>query len=255
MIEHKGESTSNAIRKRLEKSVGRGQRTNTPTLAVIARAANSSLWTPDGKRLLDFTSGVLVSNLGHNHFKFENHFRRYLRGLPRTSYNAVTPIEIEASERLIATMKDNPNAQKMLWAATGSEGIQKAMWAAMHRSPERDILVATRFGFHGKKGLAGDVSGETSPNPNVRFISFPMDDGKPQSFYQKELDSLAKKYSKRIALLITEPYLGAAGSFHPPKWYHPMLEAWCRKHGAPFIFDEVQSCHGRTGNMLSLIHI
>ena len=34
-------------------------------------------------------------------------------------------------------------------------------------------MLATRYGFHGKKGLAGDVTGSESPNPNVRFISFP----------------------------------------------------------------------------------
>ena len=52
-----------------------------------------------------------------------------------------------------------------------------------------------------------------------------------------------------MAQLITEPYLGAKGSFHPPKWYHRMLEQWCREHDVPFIFDEVQACFGRTGNM------
>lgn len=110
-------------------------------------------------------------------------------------------------------------------------------------------MLATRRGFHGKKGLAGDVTGERSPNPNVRFISFPMDDPKPQSFYEDELDALAREFPNKIALLITEPYLGAAGSFHPPKWYHQMLQAWCEAHDVAFIFDEVQACHGRTGNM------
>ena len=41
-------------------------RTFTPTQAVIARSAGVFHWTADGRRLYDFTSGVLVSNLGHN---------------------------------------------------------------------------------------------------------------------------------------------------------------------------------------------
>jgi 4-aminobutyrate aminotransferase-like enzyme len=160
----------------------------------------------------------------------------------------VTPVEIEASERLIQSI-GYPKAQKLLWAASGSEGIQKAMWAALHRYPDRPIMLATRGGFHGKKGLAGDVTGESSANPNVRFISFPTAEVKPKSFYEAELDALAREFPGKIALLITEPYLGARGSYHPPKWYHKLLQDWCAQHDIPLIFDEIQACHGRTGNM------
>ena len=41
-------------------------RTYTPTQAVLARSAGVYHWTPEGRRLYDFTSGVLVANLGHN---------------------------------------------------------------------------------------------------------------------------------------------------------------------------------------------
>src|SRR5690606_11060471 len=94
-----------------------------------------------------------------------------------------------------------------------------------------------------------DVTGESSANPNVRWMSFPLNDDVPQARYEEELETLWREHENQIALLITEPYLGARGSFHPPKWYHPMLQAWCRSHDIPFIFDEVQSCFGRTGNM------
>ena len=191
---------------------------------------------------------MLVVNLGHAHPGFERLYKKYAAGVPRNAYNMVAEIEVQAAERIIKSM-GYPRAQKLLWAASGSEGIQKAMWCARHRYPGRPVMVATRGGFHGKKGLAGDVTGETSANRNVKFISFPLHEPKPRAFYQAELDALAEKYPGKISLLVTEPYLGAKGSFHPPKWYHKMLQAWCRKHDVAFIFDEVQSCHGRTGNM------
>jgi len=247
-IKHRNEPKGNAIRRRLDKVVGLGQRTYTPSQLVIAKAKGACLWTVDGRKLIDFTSGVLVVNLGHAHPGFERLYKKYAAGVPRNAYNMVAAIEVEAAERIIKSMS-YPRAQKLLWAASGSEGIQKAMWCACHRHPGRPIMVATRGGFHGKKGLAGDVTGETSANRNVKFISFPLHEPKPRAFYQAELDALADKYPGKIALLVTEPYLGAKGSFHPPKWYHKMLQAWCRKHDVAFIFDEVQSCHGRTGNM------
>ncbi len=247
-VQHPREPKGNAIRRRLDGLVGRGQRTYTPSQLVVEKAKGCRLWTVDRRKLIDFTSGVLVVNLGHAHAGFERLYKKYLAGFPRSSYNVIAPVEAEAAQRLIKSM-NYANAQRILWAASGSEGIQKAMWAALHRHPDRPIMLATRGGFHGKKGLAGDVTGETSGNPNVRFISFPMYEDKPPSFYQAELDALAETCPGKISLLITEPYLGAKGSFHPPKWYHRLLQAWCEKHDVALIFDEVQSCHGRTGNM------
>ncbi len=248
-IQHENEPRANAFRQRLDQITGRGQRTYTPSQAVVDRAEGCCLWTADGKRLIDFASAVLVANLGHANARFEELYRMYCGSLARNAYNVVTRIEVEASERLVSSMADNPKAQKAMWAASGSEGIQKAMWMALHRHPDRPIILATRGGFHGKKGLAGDVTGDESPNPNVRFVSFPMYEEKPEAFYRTELDGLAAEYPGKIALLITEPYLGAKGSFHPPKWYHKLLETWCAEHDVAFIFDEVQACHGRTGNM------
>lgn len=247
-IRHPGEPRGNRIRSGLDQLIGRGQRTYTPSLLAVLKAKGCNIWTVDGRELVDFTSGVLVINLGHQHPLFEKQYKLYAAGLPRNAYNMVAPIEIDAARRLIASMRMK-NAQKILWAASGSEGIQKAMWSALHLHPERPIMLATRGGFHGKKGLAGDVTGEASSNPNVRFISFPMYDPRPPEFYQAELDALAREFPGQIALLVTEPYLGAKGSFHPPAWYHQLLQAWCNKNDVALIFDEVQSCHGRTGNM------
>jgi len=50
-------------------------------------------------------------------------------------------------------------------------------------------------------------------------------------------------------MLVTEPYLGAKGSFHPPQGYLRQLNDWCNENSVVFILDEVQSCHGRAGNM------
>ena len=63
-IQHEGEPRANAIRERLNAVVGRGQRTYTPSQLTVEKAEGCTLWTVDGRRLLDFTSGVLVTNLG-----------------------------------------------------------------------------------------------------------------------------------------------------------------------------------------------
>src|SRR5205807_10617079 len=104
----------------------------------------------------------------------------YFPALPMTAYNAVTPLEIEATRRLVEVLQSRPGGKRLeqvMWAASGSEAIQKALWAALARDRTRDMIIATRFGFHGKKGLAGAVTGcetDHDRDPRVRFISFPM---------------------------------------------------------------------------------
>ncbi len=280
------EDRSNAVRRTIGELEPRALRTFTPTLVVLAKSAGIFHWTPEGRRLYDYSSGVLVANLGHNPRPWLNRFAEYLgwtgvlgsdgpayaEAVPLTAYNAITEIEAQACERLVNLMRSCPGGSRMeqvLWAASGSEAIQKALWAALHfqehRQPDRNIILATRDGFHGKKGLAGACTGNEQSaerDPRVKFISFPKAEcmdvslrpGAPQfdaTTYRRELDAVWRKYGGRIATLITEPYLGGAGSFHPPAEYLQLLQAFCREHDIIFVLDEVQANFGRTGSLFA----
>lgn len=282
-IQHPDEPRGNAVRALLHQLEPKTQRTYTPTQAVLARSAGVFHWTPDGRRLYDFTSGVLVANLGHNPQLWLERFWHYLGwagalerrhsyhgqtiadfvpAVPLTTYNALSELEAEASRRLIELLRSRPGGKRMeqtLWAASGSEAVIKALWAALARDRQRDIILATRYGFHGKKGLAGATTGcetDRERDPRVRFISFPMEEcrdlsRRAQPFdptpYRRELDALVAQFGRRITALITEPYLGGGGSYHPPKAYLQLLQQYCRQHDWVLILDEVQSAFGRTG--------
>lgn len=270
---HPHEPHSNAARDTAARVEPRALRTFTPTQAVLARSAGVFHFTPEGRRLYDYTSGVLVANLGHNPRSWLQRLTRYMgwagdfaSAAPLTAYNAVTPLEIDASARLLDLVHNRPGGRRLeqvMWAASGSEAIQKALWAALARDRTRDMILATRFGFHGKKGLAGAVTGSEADrerDPRVRFISFPTtecDDvssrGRPfdPAPYRRELDALAHQFNRRLTALITEPYLGGGGSYHPPAEYLQLLQAFCREHDLAFILDEVQSNFGRTRAMFA----
>src|SRR5262249_37498266 len=201
-IHHPREGISNEVRDLIARVEPRALRTYTPTQAVLARSAGIFHWTPEGRRLFDFSSGVLVANLGHNPSSWMKRFVDYMgwtdspwieqdrsrpargtdffSGPPLTAYNAITVLESEASRRLASLLQSRPGGKRLeqvLWSASGSEAIQKALWAALARDQTRDIIIATRYGFHGKKGLAGAVTGcetDHDRDPRVRFISFPM---------------------------------------------------------------------------------
>jgi 4-aminobutyrate aminotransferase-like enzyme len=278
-IHHHGEKASNTDRDLVAKFEPQSLRTYTPTQAVLAKSAGVFHWTPEGRKLFDFSSGVLVANLGHNPSRWMGRFVDYMGwtgtpwragdnfpALPLTAYNAVTPIETLASKRLTDLLQSRPGGKRMqqvMWAASGSEAIQKALWAALARDRTRDMLIATRFGFHGKKGLAGAVTGSETDrerDPRVRFISFPMKECIDVSLrdtpfdaapYRAELDALKQQFGRKLTALITEPYIGGGGSYHPPKAYLQMLQTWCRENDVVFILDEVQSNFGRTGDLFA----
>ncbi|MEX2187295.1 MAG: aminotransferase class III-fold pyridoxal phosphate-dependent enzyme [Pirellulales bacterium] len=286
IIEHRGETVSNALRRRLSVVEPRSLRTYTPSLAVIAKSAGCFHWTADGRKLADFTSGVLVANLGHNSRRWWERVWAYLgldaaqqigdadnvdgdaagfvAAAPLTAYNAATELEILACERLLANLRAQPGGRRMeqvLWSASGSEAIQKALWACLARRPGSDIMLATRSGFHGKKGLAGAITGgetDSDRDGRVHFVSFPTAEcqnvarrREPIDLapYCGELEHLWSEFGERIACLCTEPYLGGGGSFHPQREYLQLLGDFCRRHDIVFILDEIQSNFGRTGPM------
>jgi 4-aminobutyrate aminotransferase-like enzyme len=206
----------------------------------------------------------------------------FLEAVTLNAYNAVTEVETLATERLIALLQKQPGGarcEQVLWAASGSEAIQKALWAALDRPAgepaesgsalravigvREEIILSTRYGFHGKKGLAGAVTGsEHDPerDDRVKFISFPREEcislvrrGQPIDLvpYKAELERLWYEYGHRIRALITEPYLGGGGSYHPQKEYIQLLERYCRDHDIIFILDEIQANFGRTGSLFA----
>src|SRR5439155_7985503 len=59
------------------------------------------------------------------------------------------------------------------------------------------------------------------------------------------------QFGTRLTALITEPYLGGGGSYHPPKGYLQALVRFCRDNGMTFILDEVQANFGRTGDLFA----
>src|SRR5688572_28867424 len=139
-IRFDGETTSNRVRESVARTEPKAMRTFTPSQAVLAKSAGCFHWTPEGRRLYDYTSGVLVANLGHNPRRWFQRFcghmgwrpehlggsgDGYFEAVTLTAYNAVTQVETLAVERLLASLRATELGRKLdtiCWAASGSEG-------------------------------------------------------------------------------------------------------------------------------------
>jgi 4-aminobutyrate aminotransferase len=222
------------------------------------------VWDVDGNQYIDFTSGVLVTNLGHSHKGLKKAIQNQAGRLQNT-YSFATPERITAAERLMKVLPSH--LKRVFYLTTGSEATEAALRVARRLTAKQEIL--SFYGaFHGRTYGAMSAGGMS----NIRRQFGAMVPGSiraPFAYcyrctYQKTYPECAfhciKVLDEHISgnsngdlgAVIVEPYQGAAGFIFPPDGWLKTLENWARERELLFIVDEVQSSFGRTGKMFSI---
>ena len=218
----------------------------------------------DGNKYLDFTSGVLVANVGHCH---PDHVEaiRHQAGRLMNCYSFPTPERVTLSERLVAILPEN--LDRVFLLTTGAEATEAAIRIAKRYSGKHEVL-GFYGAFHGRTygpmSVAGSANTRRKFGPPVpggilapyaycyRCVydkTFPDCD-----FYcVKALDRLVESTSSGdLGSVIVEPYEGGAGFINPPQGWLKELERWAADRNLLLIVDEVQSSFGRTGKMFAI---
>jgi 4-aminobutyrate aminotransferase/(S)-3-amino-2-methylpropionate transaminase len=222
------------------------------------------VWDVDGNPYIDFTSGVLVSNLGHNHPGLVSAIQKQA---PRmmNCYSFPTPERVSASSRLVKVLPDNIDRVFML--STGADATEAALRIARRYSGKQEIL-AFYGGFHGRTygamGVAGSIStrrgfgmpvpgGIMAPYAYCYRCFYGKTYPECGMFCLKALDRIIDSTSSGdLGAVIVEPYQGTAGFVFPPEGWIKALENWARQRNLLFIVDEVQASFGRTGKMFAI---
>ncbi|MER3405488.1 MAG: aspartate aminotransferase family protein [Chloroflexota bacterium] len=225
----------------------------------------------DGNVFLDFTSGVLVTNVGHAHPKLVVAMREQA-GLVTNCYDFVNEWRPTLARKLVEITP--PNLDKAIILTTGAEAVEAAVKMARKYGAERGRyeIVAFHGGFHGRTYGALSLNGKRSSAgvrdfgpflPGVVLAPFPYRYRCPWcrgqaactmqcfDFFEWVIETESEK---RIAAVLVETYQGAAGSIIPPVEWFQRLERWCQEHDALLIIDEVQASFGRTGKMFGFEH-
>jgi 4-aminobutyrate aminotransferase-like enzyme len=218
----------------------------------------------DGNRFIDWTSGVLVTNIGHCHPHLVKAVQE-AAGKLINNYECPSENRVKAAEKLVAALPDH--LDKCFFLTTGSEAVE-ACGRIMKRKSGGFEIVGFHGGFHGRTFTGASVGGMDGPKrgygptmPGVIHAPFPYpyrspvgdDPGKLIDFTLTQLDAqVAADSTGALAGLMVEPYLGAAGFIFPPDGFLTELEKWCRDRGVLFTLDEVQSSYGRTGKMWAM---
>ena len=219
-----------------------------------------------GNRWIDWSSGVLVTNVGHGHPRIVRALQDAIARPLLATY--VFPHEGRAElTDMLRQLAPKPDESSVFLLSTGSEATENCIklaktYALEKHGPAKSVFVSFNNAFHGRTmgaQLAGGMPkakkwlGECCP----QFAQVPFPDGYKNTdvSFDLFLRTLAEKNlpPERIAGIMTESYQGVGPDFLPVE-YAQKLEAYCRQHDIVLIMDEVQSGFGRTGKMFCFEH-
>lgn len=230
---------------------------------VWREAHGATVITVDGRQLVDFSSGVLVANVGHSHPRVAAAIAEQA-GKLLNCYDAPHPLRVELAERILE-LAGSP-LDGIAFFTTGAEAIDAALRVA--RAATRRYSVLSFYdAFHGRSLSAVSVGGRPAgrwgggpivpgtllapfPNPYRPPVDVPPDQ-LADACIQFAEDFVASNMTEEPGAILVEPYLGSGGGVVPPADFLPKLRLMADRHGALLIVDEIQSGFGRTGAMFA----
>lgn len=228
------------------------------------RAQGVAVTDVDGNTFIDWTSGVLVTNVGHSHPHLVAAVQAAAAKL-MNNYECLNEPRVEAAEKLVQILP--AHLDRCFFLSTGSEATEACIRIMKRRTGKFEI-VSFHGGFHGRTyaaltagGLAGPKKGYGPTLPGAIRVPFPYCYRCPFRAQPETCDMLCLDYvddavransSGSLAGVMVEAYQGAAGFIFAPEGWFPRLEQWIRSRGLLFALDEVQSGFGRTGRMFAM---
>jgi 4-aminobutyrate aminotransferase len=233
---------------------------------VWERAEGCVIWDVDGNEFLDWSSGVLVANIGHCHPDYVAAVREQA-GKLFNCYDFPTEARALLAEKLVELTP--PHLDRAFLVTTGSDAVEAALRLARRTHAGWEI-VGFHGAFHGRTLGAASAGGSLGVKqgygplvPGFIHVPFPYCYRCPFGLEHPDcglkcleyLDWAVEREScGALCAVITEAYQGGAGSLIPPPGWYEGLEAWRKQRGLYLILDEVQSSFGRTGKWFCMEH-
>ncbi len=227
---------------------------NTPVLPVYARAdlafdrgEGAYLMTTDGRRYLDFGSGVAVNILGHAH----PHLVAALIAQAGKLWHTSNLYRIPGQERLAERLVNASFADTAFFCNSGAEAVECAIkmarkYHAARGAPERFRLITFEGAFHGRTLATLAAGGQAK-----HLAGFgPKVDGFDQVPFG-DLKAVRAAIGPATAGILIEPVQGEGGIRVAPAEFLRGLRALADEQGLLLLFDEVQTGIGRTGRLFA----
>ncbi len=235
---------------------------------MLARAEGMHYYTPEGREILDGTSGLWCCNAGHGRREIVEAIQKQAAIMDfAPAFQLGHPIAFEAAAR-VADMTPE-GLDRVFFTNSGSESADTALKIALayHKArgeSSRVRLIGRERGYHGV-GFGGMSVGGIGPNRKQFGALLPYVDHLPHTHLPAQnaycrgepphgaeladvLENLVALHgAETIAAVMVEPVAGSTGVLVPPVGYLKRLRDICTKHGILLIFDEVITGFGRLG--------
>jgi 4-aminobutyrate aminotransferase len=239
-----------------------------PDTLIAERGEGAYLYTTDGRKLLDFTSGIAVTNTGHAHPRvvkaIQDQAAKLLHGQVNIVYHQPLIQLVEELRTIVPQQLDS-----FFFSNSGAEILEASVKLAKHATGRTNVIVFSGS-FHGRTHLTMSMTtsktiyriGYQPMVPGIFVAPYPYaykygwDEETTVDFCLKELKRLLKSQTapEETAAIVIEPVLGEGGYVVPPKRFLQELREVCDHYGILFVADEVQSGFGRTGRWFAYEH-
>jgi len=223
----------------------------------IERARNAELWDVEGKRYIDFGTGIAVCSTGHTNPKVTEAVQEQLQRFSHTCLG-ITPYgsAVELAEKLNELAPGNTQ-KKTMFVTTGAEAVENCIKIARAFTGRRGVI-AFNGGFHGRTMMALGLTGKVAPYKTmfgplpgeIYHVPFPIEyHGVTLGQTLRALETLFKVSiaPADVAAIIVEPVQGEGGFYPASNEFLQALRKLCDEHGIVLIADEIQSGFARTG--------
>ncbi|MFD7539037.1 aspartate aminotransferase family protein [Streptomyces sp. NPDC059819] len=234
---------------------------------AVAGAEGSYFWDYEGNRYLDFTSGLVFTNIGYQHPKVVAAIQE--QAATMTTFAPAFAVEARSEAARLIAERTPGDLDKIFFTNGGAEAVENAIRMARLHTGRHKVLSAYRS-YHGGTNAAINLTGDPrrwasdSGSAGVARFWAPFLYRSPfHATTEAEECSRALKHLEdtivfegpgTIASIILESVPGTAGIMVPPAGYLPGVRALCDKYGIVLILDEVMAGFGRTGKWFASEH-
>ena len=236
------------------------------------KGQGSYVWDADGKKYLDFSTGIAVMNVGHSHPEVLSRVKAQIDEFQHLCFAVgMHPSYIELAERL-AAIAPGSSPKKVFLANSGAEAVENTVKIARIATGRQGIVSFTHA-FHGRTHMALSLTGKADPYkvgfaPRAAEVyralypyhyRNPWGAKTPEETGLRALDALIDLVrttigESEVAGFLIEPVAGEGGFIPAPESFLRGLREYSRSIGALWIDDEVQSGIGRTGKWFAVDH-
>ncbi len=229
---------------------------------AIDRAEGVYLFTPEGRRILDFNSQLMSVNIGHGDRRVIDAINAQAEKLQFVQPAFATEIRARLGQKLAEILPGDLN--KVFFTLGGAEAVENAIKLARHVTGKHKLLARYRS-YHGATAGAMTLTGDYRRWANepgiVGVVRYPdthrWGEKEPRSAAEalNGLEDVIKyEGAHTIAAVFLEPVVGTNGILIPPDGYLKGVRELCDKYGILMVADEVMAGFGRTGRWFAVDH-